>query len=369
LTSARYLPAASMGWSLKALVAVMALGAGLQAEARDPSVPTAIEQALIERACSARQDPGTLEPDDHVQCLGTRLVALRADFGRNLNRLSASSRRRLDSTCGRLAIAERRESYLDCLSAQLVVLRNRSNPVPGKTSTSQEATLPALVVSASVASPPLTPQTSSWSSALVIGGTLMTTLVLSGVVRVAKSRRARRVCRVCGATVPDTGALCQTCRHDAAAALRRAAAERATRSVRDEEQRGPQRHQEEQRRLEAREDEREQLRKQEAARLLELEAAARLREKDARRLQAEGEDLRRSQATVLAGMGKEAFDPYTILGVPRDTGLEEIRSAYQEAKLKYDPDQVAHLGDEIQQHFTAKAQDVERAYQMLEERR
>jgi hypothetical protein len=167
--------------------------------------------------------------------------------------------------------------------------------------------------------------------------------------------------------VPHSASLCQTCRHVAAEALRRAAA--ATRPALDEEQHGKQVDDEEQRQLEAREDEREQLRKQEQARLLALEDAARRRKEEARRLQAEEEDCRRSEAAAVSGSGKEAFDPFTVLGVPRDTSPDEIRSAYQEAKLKYDLDQVAHLSNEVQQLFKTKIQAVERAYEMLEDRR
>ena len=59
------------------------------------------------------------------------------------------------------------------------------------------------------------------------------------------------------------------------------------------------------------------------------------------------------------------FDPHTVLGVPHDAGLEDIRAAYEQAKTKYDPDLVSHLGDEARAHFQTKAESVERAYQML----
>jgi len=35
--------------------------------------------------------------------------------------------------------------------------------------------------------------------------------------------------------------------------------------------------------------------------------------------------------------------------------------------LKYDPDQVTHLSAEVQEHFKAKAQEVDRAHQKLSE--
>jgi preprotein translocase subunit Sec63 len=61
------------------------------------------------------------------------------------------------------------------------------------------------------------------------------------------------------------------------------------------------------------------------------------------------------------------FDPYVVLGVPRDASRDEIQAAYQGAKAKYDPDQVAHLSAEVQEHFKAKAQEVDRAHQKLTE--
>src|SRR5258708_3809938 len=80
---------------------VMALGAGLQVSTPDPSGPTAIEQALIEHAC-----PMTLtraeESTEHQQCLSAQLQALRADFGRDLSRLSGPERRTLDSACSKI---------------------------------------------------------------------------------------------------------------------------------------------------------------------------------------------------------------------------------------------------------------------------
>jgi preprotein translocase subunit Sec63 len=53
--------------------------------------------------------------------------------------------------------------------------------------------------------------------------------------------------------------------------------------------------------------------------------------------------------------------------VPRDASEEDIRAAYQEARLKYDPDQVTHLSADVQEHFKAKAQAVDRAHKNLTE--
>jgi hypothetical protein len=135
--------------------------------------------------------------------------------------------------------------------------------------------------------------------------------------------------------------------------VRFAAAERADQQrAQQEEQRRLSEYEEEQRRQKARHEEEAPLREQEEARQ---------RVKDAR--QREEEAAR--QRSLVAVASQEAFDPYAVLGVPRDATKEDIRAAYQQAKLKYDPDQVIHLSEEVQAHFRAKAQEVDRAHQKL----
>src|SRR5437870_3785109 len=80
----------SIVWGLMAPFAMMALGTAPQVDTLDQSPPTAIEQALVERACSGVAAGRTFETDPHAQCLGAQLVSLRSDFGRDLRRLSAS---------------------------------------------------------------------------------------------------------------------------------------------------------------------------------------------------------------------------------------------------------------------------------------
>jgi len=353
---ARHLLIPSIVWSLMVPLAVIALGAEPQVNTPDLSEPTAIEQALIERLCSVTPALAALEPAAHQRCLDARLLSMRADFGRDLSRLSASERRTLDSVCSRVRTTQGREGYLDCLAAQLVSLHNRRSHANPAAAASEEAPPAAPLVSPPVSPAPPARQASS-QVGLLIGAALVTVLVAAGVVLVAmRARRARRKCRVCGTVVPDSGDLCQTCRHEAAAVLRRAATERANQKRSQEEEERRQREQEEdQFQQKVRQDEDARLRQQEEMR--QQAEAARRRQSEA--------VVQRSQAAISSKEADEVFDPYAILGVVRDTSPEEIRVAYEAAMLKYDQGEVSHLGDEVQAHFKAKARAVERAYHML----
>lgn len=358
MTSAGRVAASVVLWILMAPFAVMAL-ANLQAGAAEQSAPTAIEQALMEHACSTTLPLGALASDVHEACLRGQLVMLRADFGRDLGRLSASDRRTLDSVCGGIREDRGRDAYLDCLGTQLASLRSRRSR--GRAAPSDAAAPPPAPVSAPSTTPAApAPQASlavGRSSGLWIGAALLALGVAAGGVFLAmRARRAPRKCRVCGKDVPVAGELCQECRHEAAEALRRAAAERADEQrAQEEERRRKSELEEEQRRQRARQEEEERLRQQQ-------QEEVRQRENEARRRREEEAD-RRSQAAA----SQEEFDPYAVLEVSRDASKDAIRAAYEEARLKCDPAQVSHLGMEIQEHFKAKLQAVERAYQMLAE--
>ena len=143
--------------------------------------------------------------------------------------------------------------------------------------------------------------------------------------------------------------MCANCRHEAAEARRRAIAERAEGERLQAEQ--AQREAE----LQAEEERREQARRDEVL-LLAAEAEQRRREEHERRLE---------RARAADTPDNQAFDPYAVLGLAADAAADEIRAAYEKAKAKYDPVHYEHLGVELQAHFKAKAEDVERAFQML----
>ena len=346
--------------TLMAPLGVFAFGTAPQVDQPDSDVPvpTAIERALIDRTCRATEL--STEVDAHRQCLNAQMLWLRTDFGRDLSRLAGADRRRIDAACNRLSASGQREAYLDCLGNQLITLhksRTRANP----TVTQEVAAVASSDPLASASALPPARTASSWASTIAIAGTLGIGLAAAGFVFLTrKSRRTPHKCRTCGVDVPDSD-LCPACRHEAAETLRRANAERAqTQKAQEEEERRQHEQEIEQQEQRARDEQEARVREQEMA----------------RQLAADEELLRQGDSAVhppVPGVEKtapavdqlEVFDPHAVLGVPHDAGLDDIRAAYEQAKTKYDPDLVSHLGDEARAHFQTKAESVEHAYQML----
>jgi dTMP kinase len=163
-------------------------------------------------------------------------------------------------------------------------------------------------------------------------------------------RTAQTACRGCGAPVEGGGDMCANCRHEAAESHRRAIAERA-----EEErlQAETARREAERRDEEAR---REQARRDETLRLAAQAEQQRREDKDRRLQQAQAQHAAEEAAV---------FDPYAVLGLTPDATADQVRAAYEQAKGKYDASQYEHFGGELQAHFKAKAEAVERAFQML----
>ena len=341
---------------MQAIVAALCVPAGAAAAQDDAPKPSAIEHALVEYLCRSIQGPTMLGTEQYQSCYTAQLDALREPFGANLSKLTGAERKSLDAWCGPFQAARDRDAYLACLNRQLVRLKDqRAAKAKSAEAAAQaevlesEPSAPAEAVAA-VAAPPPPPAGSS--------GTLWLVLAIGGVasaggtafVMLRGKRTSHTTCRGCGAPVEGGGDMCANCRHEAAEARRRAIAERA-----------------EEERLQA------ETARREAERLDEDVRREQARRDEALRLAAEAEQQRRDdrdrrlqQAQAQHAAGDDAvFDPYAVLGLTPDATADQVRAAYQQAKAKYDASQYEHFGGELQAHFKAKAEAVERAFQML----
>ena len=333
-----------------------------QVETAEQSPPTPIEQALMEHVCSVVPAGGAPESDRYLACLRTQLASLRTDFGKDLSRLSAADRKTLDTACNEVRTASGRDAYLDCIGNQLTVLRSKRNrgnaaaaPVmPGASENAETA---------AAAGTPAAPQPAGGpgSPGLLIGAGVLVVLMVGGGFVFIKARKVSHQCRQCGERVESSGDLCQKCRHEVAAAVRRAVAERAELQRAQEE---------EERRLkeQAEQEEQERLRRAQEEENLRIRRQQEREQEEARKREAEERRQREEEARerrMTAGVPDEEFDPYEVLEVSRGVSQDDIRAAYEVAREKADPSQVSHLSDEVQEHFRMKAKAVERAFQML----
>jgi hypothetical protein len=338
---------------MQALVAALLVPAGAAAAQDDAPKPSAIEHALVEYLCRSIQGPTMLGTEEYQSCYTAQLDALREPFGANLAKLTGAERKSLDAWCGPFQAARDRDAYLACLNRQLVRLKDqRAAKAKSAEAAAQAEVLesePSAPAEAVAALPPQ-PEGSS--------GTLWLILAIGGVasaggtafVMMRGKRTAQTACRGCGAPVEGGGDMCANCRHEAAESHRRAIAERA-----EEErlQAETARREAERRDEEAR---REQARRDETLRLAAQAEQQRREDKDRRLQQAQAQHAAEEAAV---------FDPYAVLGLTPDATADQVRAAYEQAKGKYDASQYEHFGGELQAHFKAKAEAVERAFQML----
>jgi hypothetical protein len=341
------------------VVACALLPAALDARApgapADSLVPTAIEEALMEHACGALRPAGTLENDIYLACRNRQLASLRADFGRDLKRLSPAQRRTIDSACSGLRESQGQDVYVECLTARLTSLRGRSNPAPTEAvagSAASEEPAPA------VPSPRSTPPSSSRAVVWIGTGLVAVMVVAAGsAFAVRNPKRRYGACRTCGVKLLEHGDLCQPCRREAADALRRATAERADQArVQEDEQRRQAARELEQQQFAAEEETRRQLRE---------EAQREHARQEEARIQRQKDDEARQQRQIDVSASEDEFDPYAVLGLPQGASSVDVDEAYKTVRSKFDLDLVADMGTELQEHMKRKAEAVERAYETL----
>ena len=62
-------------------------------------------------------------------------------------------------------------------------------------------------------------------------------------------------------------------------------------------------------------------------------------------------------------------DYYEVLGVEKNASDGEIKKAYRKLAMKYHPDKVNSLGEEVRQNATEKFRKVKEAYDYLKQQR
>ena len=66
---------------------------------------------------------------------------------------------------------------------------------------------------------------------------------------------------------------------------------------------------------------------------------------------------------------KSTDSSYIILGVDRNTTNEEIKKAYRGLAVKYHPDKVGYLGEDIKKKAKEKFQQINEAYETIKKER
>jgi DnaJ like chaperone protein len=73
--------------------------------------------------------------------------------------------------------------------------------------------------------------------------------------------------------------------------------------------------------------------------------------------------------SVKAMFVKDTQSAYKILEIQPDVSDEEVKKAYRKMALKYHPDRVAHLGDDVQKAANKKFQELNAAYESVKKER
>ena len=73
--------------------------------------------------------------------------------------------------------------------------------------------------------------------------------------------------------------------------------------------------------------------------------------------------------SIKAMFVKDTTSAYRVLEITTDASDEELKKAYRRMALKYHPDRVAHLGDDVQKAANAKFQDLNASYEQVKKER
>ena len=81
-------------------------------------------------------------------------------------------------------------------------------------------------------------------------------------------------------------------------------------------------------------------------------------------------DITREDISSIKAMFiKDAKSSYKILEIESTATDDEVKKAYRKMAVKFHPDKVAHLGDELQEQAKIKFQEVQKAYEDIKKER
>ncbi len=62
-------------------------------------------------------------------------------------------------------------------------------------------------------------------------------------------------------------------------------------------------------------------------------------------------------------------DPYKVLGITKEATDDEVKKAYRKMAMKYHPDRVAGMSEEMQRNAAEQMKEINRAYEIIKETR
>lgn len=77
----------------------------------------------------------------------------------------------------------------------------------------------------------------------------------------------------------------------------------------------------------------------------------------------------RSTGSRSYGGGASRKDPYSVLGVDKNATDEEIKKAYRRLAMKYHPDKVEGLGEDVKRNAEAQFREINEAYEQIKSER
>ena len=80
-------------------------------------------------------------------------------------------------------------------------------------------------------------------------------------------------------------------------------------------------------------------------------------------------NYRRSYGGSSSSSSSYKKDPYSVLGLASSATDEEVKKAYRRLAMKYHPDKVANMGDEIKKNAEAQFREINEAYEQIKSAR